>query len=37
MNPDLVPGPESGFWQGMAIGVLVVAPFWMLIIWLVWG
>jgi hypothetical protein len=32
-----VPGPEPGFWQGVAVGSIAVIPFWLLIIWLMWG
>jgi hypothetical protein len=31
------PGPESGFWWGVAVGALVVIPFWMFVIWWFWG
>ena len=29
--------PESNFWWGVVVGLILVIPFWAYLIWLIWG
>ena len=31
------PEPDNRFWWGVCVGLLLVIPFWMWVIWLLWG
>lgn len=32
-----VPGPEPEFWWGVLFGLIILMPFWMWLVWLLWG